>query len=86
MKASAWLIIELRRENNYDKPQPHIVGVRKTRPLNQLAVRVTLDIDVDSLQPQVEAMVDAGLVHLEIEEPEPEYAEGEDPSGLYIGW
>lgn len=63
MKCSAWLIIELGRGN-----QPRITRVRQSRPRNEMAVHLTLDIDPNTLQPHVEALVEAGMIQLEIEE------------------
>jgi hypothetical protein len=71
MKVSAWLVIELTQRNSWSRDvTAKIAKVRQTRPLNELAVKITLDFDPNDLQPHVEALADAGLLSLVIEEPE----------------
>ena len=67
MKVSTWLVIELRRDD-WSKVVPVIVKARRTRPVNEMAVKVTLDIDPADLQPHVDALVEAGHITLEIDE------------------
>lgn len=71
MRVSTWLVIELRNRNNWSgEVVPFISKARQTRPVNEMAVKVTLDLDPDALQPHVTAMVDAGLIVLDVETPE----------------
>jgi hypothetical protein len=73
--AKAWLTLELRpsRMGMFDVK---IVGVRQSRPLNQMAVFVRLDIGEDVLMPSAQALVEAGQIVLEIEDQEPEDEDG----------
>lgn len=81
MKASAWLLIELRKPKYGTKLAPHIVGVRKHKPTNELAVHVTLDFAEGAFDPHVEAMVSYGLISLDIVDPDPpEELEPSSPS------
>ena len=71
MKVSTWLVIELRPKNSWN-PEAQINAVitkaRQTRPKGQMAIKVTLDIDAQSLQPRIEAWVDAGLIDIHVDE------------------
>ncbi len=54
MKTSAWLVIHLDAQGN-----PFIDrAVKQRRPRNEMAIHVTLDIDMAVLQPQLELLVD----------------------------
>lgn len=78
MKVSTWLVIELRNKNNWSgEIVPFIAKARQTRPINEMAVKVTLDIDPAALQPQVEALIEAGLLTLQVETPDAAQGEGE---------
>ena len=68
MRVSAWLVIEIGKgSNNWrDERQVKITKVRQTRPENEMAVKVTLQIDPAMLQPAVEAAVQAGAIVFDV--------------------
>jgi len=68
MRVSAWLVIEIGKgSNNWrDERQVKITKVRQTRPENEMAVEVTLQIDPAVLQPAVEAAVQAGAIVFDV--------------------
>lgn len=77
LKASAWLTIELRERNNWSgQINPVITGVRQTRPVNKMAVKVTLEFLPEDLQPHIDRLIEAGHISLVIEDPP--IAEDED--------
>ena len=68
MKVSAWLVIELRNKNNWSgRIDPVITKARQTRPTNEMAVKVTLELEPEDLQPHVEKLINSGHIHLEVE-------------------
>ena len=69
MRASAWLTLELRKDYRGDHSL-HITKVRKTRPTNEMAVKVTLDVDDRIIMPKAEVMIEAGMLVLDIEKEE----------------
>lgn len=70
MKVSAWLVIEMRNRNNWSgRIDPVITKVRQTRPTNDMAVKITLDIEPEDLQPHVDALLESGYIVLRIEDP-----------------
>lgn len=53
-QTSCWLVITLDRHGN-----PIIDRVvKQRRPRNEMAIRLTVDIDMDRLQPHIEALVE----------------------------
>ena len=72
MRVSAWLVIEITKGdyNWQDARRVKIARVRQTRPENEMAVKVTLDIDPAALQPAVEAAVEAGRIVFDVVEVE----------------
>lgn len=71
-EVSAWLVIEMHSTDNWRPYTPKITKVRQTRPTNEMAVKVTLDIPDHVLQPRVDALVEAGMLALTIEESDEE--------------
>ncbi len=71
MKAKAWLTLELRQQRR-DVYSLHITGVRQSRPLDQLAIEVNLEVPKPVIWPQVEVLVESGQVQLELSPPEEE--------------
>ena len=67
MKTSAWLVIELDRHGD-----PYIVKTRKRRPRNEMAIRITLDIDMSVMQPRIEALIDQQAEISMLVEPDPD--------------
>ena len=54
MKTSAWLVIHLDGRGN-----PFIDRVvKQRRPRNEMAIHITLDIDMNEMQPHLEMLVD----------------------------
>ncbi len=54
MKTSAWLVIHLDARGN-----PFIDRVvKQRRPRNEMAIHITLDIDMNEMQPHLEVLVD----------------------------
>lgn len=76
LRASAWLTIELRDQNNWSgRIVPVISGARQTRPTNKMAVKVTLEFLPEDLQPHIDRLIDAGHISLVVEDaPEDEEA------------
>ena len=69
LRASAWLTIELRNKNNWSETiDPVITGARQTRPVDKMAVRVTLEFLPEDLQPHIDRLLDAGHISLVVED------------------
>lgn len=81
MKARAWLVLEVEEVRSYGRSEyrAKIAKVRQTQPLNEINVRVDLEIPDDFIMPKVEAVVEReGQVMLTLEEVEPVTFGGEE--------
>lgn len=70
MIASAWLVLELKPDKYSTRGNLQEIKIQRVvqnRPLNELAVKIVLDINPDELQPQVSVNVPINAISIPVE-------------------